>query len=97
MDSSGCASSIPQGTYDFNHVYLDSETRAAALPRAQHAIDAPAEAGTRAAQATRRVGLIDGGVDAAHEDFTGIRFQHSAAAANVIPSAPWHLRWRTFS
>ena len=77
----------PQGTYDFNHVYLDSETRAAALPRAQHAIDAPAEAGTRAAQATRRVGLIDGGVDVTHADFTGIRFQHFGCDGQRVPSA----------
>jgi subtilisin family serine protease len=77
----------PQGTYDFNHVYLDSETRAAGLPNAQHPVDAPADAGTRAAQATRRVGLIDGGVDVTHADFTGIRFQHFGCDGQQVPSA----------
>jgi len=51
----------PDGSYDFNHVYLDSgELRGA--PHAAQAVDADAPGG-----AAVRVGLIDGGVDASHE------------------------------
>ncbi len=51
----------PEGTYDFNHVYLESaESMTGAIPQAR-AVDAPATGGGAV-----RVGLIDGGIDANH-------------------------------
>jgi len=51
----------PTGTYDYNHVYLDSGGVLAAAATAAAATPAIAD-GPR-----RRIGLIDGGVDPAHE------------------------------
>lgn len=51
----------PEGTYDFNHVYLESgETLAGAIQQAR-TVDVPAAGGGAV-----RVGLIDGGIDANH-------------------------------
>ena len=70
----------PEGTYDYNHVYLDSA--------AETASDTPA---TEAKQkviysGTGRIGLIDGGVDASHEVFEGIRIHHYGCEDQVVPS-----------
>jgi len=68
----------PEGTYDYNHVYLDSGTQAAAAPAAKKA--EPIHGGTG------RVGLIDGGVDDQHEVFAGIRIHHHGCEGQVVPS-----------
>jgi len=70
----------PEGTYDYNHVYLDGGTEVAtAAPRANP--EAQAIYG-----GTDRVGLIDGGVDGKHEVFGGIRIHHSGCDGQVVPS-----------
>jgi len=76
----------PEGTYDFNHVYLGSgeATRPAphlALlgPPAPGAVPPPA--GT-----SRRAGLIDGGVDGTHRYFMHTRFQHFGCDGKVVPT-----------
>jgi subtilisin family serine protease len=69
----------PEGTYDYNHVYLDSAAQAAVpAPRAGVA---PAATG-----GTGRVGLIDGGVDANHEVFQHIRIHHDGCGGQSVPS-----------
>jgi len=70
----------PEGTYDYNHVYLDSGTEVAdAAPRAktESKVLHPGPG---------RVGLIDGGVDPMHEVFAGIRIHHNGCEGNVVPS-----------
>ncbi len=52
----------PDGTYDFNHVYLDSGDITGPVV----ARTAPAETTVDAGGARPRVGVIDGGVDAGH-------------------------------
>ena len=67
----------PQGTYDFNHVYLEGGEAAStpALP--------PAAAGARGGG---RVGLIDGGVDTAHEVLRQLVFQRFGCNGDVVPN-----------
>lgn len=71
----------PEGTYDFNHIYLDSAAHedGPASPRANTA-SAPHDSGTG------RVGLIDGGVDAKHEAFADIAIHHHGCKGQIVPS-----------
>jgi subtilase family protein len=69
----------PQGVYDFNHVYLEGGdvNGAPAVPAA-------------AAQGPRgngRVGLIDGGVDTAHQVFQQLPFERFGCNGAVVPNA----------
>jgi subtilisin family serine protease len=70
----------PEGAYDYNHVYLDSAAAAGS--------SAPPPSGESKAvyTGTGRVGLIDGGVDANHEVFQGIRLHHHGCEGQVVPS-----------
>jgi subtilisin family serine protease len=69
----------PEGTYDYNHVYLDSGAVAAAGA-------AGATAGSAAPAATR-VGLIDGGVDAGHVTLRENAVHRFGCAGAVVPSS----------
>jgi hypothetical protein len=74
----------PEGSYDFNHVYLgggEVHATTGAIP------DAPAAPLTAAPGAPRRVGLIDGGVDDAHEIFNGSRFERFGCDGRLVPNA----------
>ncbi|MEO8019460.1 MAG: S8 family serine peptidase [Pseudomonadota bacterium] len=70
----------PQGSYDYNHLYFDGgEVGASATVKP--GVDAvPRFSGAG------RVGLIDGGVDAQHEVFRGIKVHHSGCEDRVVPS-----------
>ena len=72
----------PDGTYDFNHVYLDSGD--SSRRPATAAADAPAPAASDGAP--RRVGLIDGGVDGEHEFFRHLRLQRFGCDGRVVPT-----------
>jgi subtilisin family serine protease len=69
----------PEGTYDYNHVYLDggAETAGAAPP---------AQALPVAHAGNHRIGLIDGGVDDQHEVFAGLRIHHHGCNGDRVPS-----------
>jgi hypothetical protein len=71
----------PEGTYDFNHVFLDStaDNDGRASPRVNTA-PTPGHPGTG------RVGLIDGGVDSKHEAFANIRIHHFGCEGQIVPS-----------
>ncbi|MGP8035081.1 MAG: S8 family serine peptidase [Steroidobacteraceae bacterium] len=77
------------GSYDFNHVYLDS----GALPGAQRsAADAAGDtdrpdANLGAPGALARIGLIDSGVDAGHGAFHGLALHQHGCAGAVVPAA----------
>jgi len=81
----------PEGTYDLNHVYLgsgdpNSKTGLAADPPAAPVV--PALTGpTPTPSASRRVGLIDGGVDSAHQIFNGHKFERFGCDGKVVPNA----------
>jgi hypothetical protein len=70
----------PEGTYDYNHVYLDSGTEQASVAARPESESNARHAGTH------RIGLIDGGVDDKHEVFAGIRIHHNGCDGNVVPS-----------
>jgi hypothetical protein len=75
----------PGGTYDYNHVYLDSgevggvHAQFAPIPRVN---DTATSGG-----ASHRVGLIDGGVDAGHQALAGLRLHHFGCGGTQVPSA----------
>jgi subtilisin family serine protease len=74
----------PEGSYDFNHVYLDSG--AFAGPTFQRAAPEPAGSGGTV-PAGGRVGLIDGGIDDAHQALKNLRRQHFGCDGARVPSA----------
>jgi subtilisin family serine protease len=74
---------LPAGQFDFNHVYSQSgvpDAGAAAVPVAPAASEAPPAAGTR-------VGLIDGGIDAAHPVFRDVLIHRHGCGDVPVPSA----------
>ncbi len=72
----------PEGTYDFNHVYLDSGAMQAGATRpAAAAADAPSASGAI------RVGLIDGGVDTSHVTLRGNTVHLFGCGKARVPSA----------
>jgi subtilisin family serine protease len=68
----------PAGTYDYNHVYLDSGGAGAAA--AGEAVPAAAAAGPPA-----RLGLIDGGVDDGHRAFANVRLHRFGCDGAAVP------------
>jgi hypothetical protein len=73
----------PEGSYDFNHVYLDSgevDPGQASLG----SVDPRPNAGD---STNGRVGLIDGGVDGAHQTFSRLQVQRHGCDGTIVPSA----------
>jgi hypothetical protein len=74
----------PEGSYDFNHVYLDSGEVLLALA----APGARAAAGeSPGAVAQGRVGLIDGGVDGSHQALRNLRLSRFGCQGAAVASA----------
>lgn len=74
----------PAGSYDFNHLYLDSGTMAPGEPLTVQA-DTPSPE-RPASAAARRVGLIDGGVDAQHPVFHDMTIHQHGCDGASMPS-----------
>ncbi len=73
----------PEGSYDFNHVYLDSgEVGPAHARRATVDTEPSAPGGAHG-----RVGLIDGGIDGAHQTFNRTRVQRHGCDGAIVSSA----------
>jgi subtilisin family serine protease len=74
----------PEGSYDFNHLYLDGgvQVEAADLP----APAAPPVAAQPAGTATVRVGLIDSGVDSAHPALAGATIIRHGCEGAELPA-----------
>lgn len=80
----------PEGTYDYNHIYLDSGEVASAgesPPGAAAPMSGPAPAGVAGLPAGIKIGLIDGGVQRAHPVFAGVTIHEHGCAGGNIPSA----------
>jgi subtilisin family serine protease len=82
----------PEGTYDFNHVYLDSGAGTAAPPgragdttRVVAAVAAVAGADAPSGDVVR-IGLIDTGVDATHVALRGSTVHRYGCDGEVVPS-----------
>jgi subtilisin family serine protease len=73
----------PEGTYDYNHVYLESGEVGAGAGAAE-----PLEAASGGTPAVAtKVGLIDGGVQRAHPVFNGVTVHEHGCTGGSIPSA----------
>lgn len=73
----------PDGTYDFNHVYLESgEIGDAALLVQAGVVPAPPPP-----PVVPKVGLIDSGVQRSHPVFNGVTMHEHGCAGGAIPSA----------
>jgi len=70
----------PAGSYDYNHVYLDSGGTGAAAAGLAAPQSTPAAGGAR-------LGLIDGGVDDRHRDFAATRLHRFGCNGTAVPSA----------
>jgi hypothetical protein len=69
----------PGGSYDFDHLFVESQAAAASASQSAHA--------AVAAPVAIRVGLIDGGVDAAHEVFARQRPHVTGCDGQPVVSA----------
>jgi subtilisin family serine protease len=79
----------PAGTYDFNHIYLDSgaSLTGAAPTRLDGGAQAAASTGAEPAAPPVRVGLIDSGVDADHAAFRGVAIHRHGCAGTPVPDS----------
>ena len=74
----------PNGIYDFNHIYIESGSITT------NAVDSQApggDEGTGAAAVARtaRIGLIDDGVDPAHEALSGLTLHQHGCSGRIVP------------
>jgi subtilisin family serine protease len=90
--SSGTARSLarlqamdPNGIYDFNHIYIESGTAIATNAVASQAPGADEGPGAAGVARTARIGLIDNGVDSAHEVFSGLTLHQHGCSGRVVP------------
>jgi subtilisin family serine protease len=72
----------PGGTYDFNHVYVESGEIILGSQITAASISTPPSAAPRS-----RIGLIDGGVDTAHPVFQDVVVRQHGCADKPVPSA----------
>jgi len=72
----------PEGTYDFNHVYLDSGVATPAPEPRTSTAEAPAVVGVPV-----RVGLIDGGIDSSHDTLRNNTVHVFGCGNQRVPSA----------
>ncbi len=68
----------PQGQYDFNHIYNPSGSAA------------PGPAGTSNLPASRRIGMIDGGVQRSHSAFRGVTVESQGFVGSCKPQPSEH-------
>src|SRR5579863_1199385 len=87
--SSGTARSLarlqavdPTGIYDFNHIYMESGI--ASMPGTGGPETPAADASAVAAAGATHVGLIDSGVDPAHEVFSGLALHQHGCSGRVV-------------
>jgi subtilisin family serine protease len=73
----------PGGVYDFNHIYLESGVIATPAV-GPSPLQAEAEAGGAAGRTTR-IGLIDSGIDPAHEVFQGVPLHQHGCSERAVP------------
>ena len=74
----------PTGIYDFNHIYIESGTsmRHGAGTQPRRWMKRPRAA---AVVGTTRIGLIDSGVDSAHEVFSGLTLHQHGCSGRIVP------------
>jgi subtilisin family serine protease len=90
--SSGTARSLarlqavdPNGVYDFNHIYIESGIASMPSTGGPQASPVDEKAGAAAVAGATRIGLIDSGVDPAHEVFSGLALHQHGCSGRVVP------------
>lgn len=76
----------PEGTYDFNHIYLESGQEDAAGAAPVQAEPAPAPRPGVVGVAVRRIGLIDGGIEARHPALRSATIRSHGCNGSVVPT-----------
>jgi subtilisin family serine protease len=76
----------PEGTYDFNHLYAESDATLASESVPGPAVTAPLPE-PAAGSAPVRIGLIDSGVEASHPAFESTRITSWGCEGNPVASA----------
>jgi subtilisin family serine protease len=74
----------PEGTYDYNHVYLESGEVGAHAADAAETLEAASGGSTVTGI---KIGLIDGGVQRSHPVFSGVSLHEHGCTGGAIPSA----------
>jgi subtilisin family serine protease len=77
--------SDPAGIYDFNHIYIESGTAMAISGGGTQPTAAAQQTSGGTDQRPAHVGLIDSGVDSAHEVFSGLKLHQHGCSGRVIP------------
>jgi hypothetical protein len=72
----------PNGIYDFNHIYIESGSITTNAGGSQ---EPRVDEGAVAVARTARIGLIDNGVDSAHEVFSGFTLHQHGCSGRVVP------------
>jgi subtilisin family serine protease len=92
--SSGTARSLarlqaadPTGIYDFNHIYIESGVAGMPGTVGPQAPPVDEKAGAATVAAVAHIGLIDSGVDPAHEVFSGLALHQHGCSGRVVPHA----------
>ncbi|MGB9330512.1 MAG: S8 family serine peptidase [Steroidobacteraceae bacterium] len=75
----------PTGIYDFNHIYIESGTAGRRNTVGPRAAGADEGAGATAVAGKTRIGLIDSGVDPAHEVFSGLALYPHGCSGHLVP------------
>jgi len=75
----------PAGVYDFNHIYIESGAVVAADVALAQPVASQAEAADRNPSQAARVGIIDTGVDPAHEVFKSEAVHQHGCSGRVVP------------
>jgi subtilisin family serine protease len=77
----------PAGTYDFNHIYLEADTRALATESGERGSSSSADAAADPSTVAIRVGLIDSGIDQSHEVFGRLTIARHGCSGQAVPAA----------
>lgn len=74
----------PGGIYDFNHIYIESGTAITTNPVGPQPLRPEDDVSAAAMARTPRIGLIDSGVDRAHEVFSGLTLHLHGCSGRVV-------------
>jgi subtilisin family serine protease len=90
--SSGTARSLarlqdvdPAGIYDFNHIYIEGGIASMPSPVEPQAPPGDDMASAASVAGATHIGLIDSGVDPAHEVFSGLALRQHGCSGRVVP------------
>jgi subtilisin family serine protease len=75
----------PTGTYDFNHIYIESGITSMPSTMVPQAPPVDEKASAAALAGATHIGLIDSGVDPTHEVFSGLALHQHGCSGRLVP------------